>query len=67
MEIFCGSSQPFKQRRGARSLMSDKVLTATLSGEKVSTTGVTQGNLELALPPNSLESHQTQKQDEISD
>ena len=50
MEIFCGSSQPFKQRRGAPSLMSDKVLTTTLSGEKVSTTGVTQGNLELNLP-----------------
>ena len=30
-----------------------------LSEEKVSTTGVTQGNLELPLPPNSLDSHQT--------
>ena len=46
--------------------MFDRVLTATLSGEKNFTTGVTQGYLELA-PPNSLDSHQTQKQDEISD
>ena len=28
----------------------------------VSATGVTQGNLKLCLPPNSLDSHQTQKQ-----
>ena len=47
--------------------MLDRVLTATLSGEKIFTTGVTQGYLELAPPPNSLDSHQTQKQDEISD
>ena len=47
--------------------MFDRVLTATLSGEKISTTGVTQGYLELALLPNSIDSHQTQKQDEISD
>ena len=32
----------------------------TLSMEKVSTIGVTQENLELTLPPNSLDSHQTQ-------
>ena len=35
------------------------ILNATLS-EKVSTTGVTQENLELPLLPNSLDSHQTQ-------
>ena len=32
---------------------------STLS-EEVSTTGVTQGNLELLLPPNSPDSHHTQ-------
>ena len=37
----------------------DWVLNATLS-EKVSTTGVTQENPELSLPPHSLDSHQTQ-------
>ena len=31
-------------------------------GEEVSTTGVTQGNLELPLPSDSLDSHQTQEQ-----
>ena len=34
---------------------------ATLS-EEVHTTGITQGNLELLLPPNSPDSHQTQIQ-----
>ena len=63
VEIFCGSSQPF----GAPSLMFDRILTATLSGDKISTTGVKQEYLEFALPPNSLDSHQTQKQDEISE
>ena len=48
--------------------MFDWILNATLSEEKVSTNGVTQGNLELPLPLNSLGSHQTQKQqDEILD
>ena len=43
------------------------VLNVTLS-EEVSTTGVTQGNLELLLPPNSPDSHHTQIQyDEILD
>ena len=37
--------------------MFDRVLNVTLTEEKVSTTGVTQGNLELLLPPNSLDSH----------
>ena len=39
--------------------MFDGILNATLS-EKASTTGVTQENLELPLPLNSLDSHQTQ-------
>ena len=37
--------------------MFGSVLNATLSEEKVSTTVVTQGNLELPLPPNSLNLH----------
>ena len=52
--------RPFLQ--GAPSLMFYRVLRATLSREKVSTTGVTQGNLELTLPHNSLDSQETQKQ-----
>ena len=40
--------------------MFDRILDATLS-EKDSTTGVTQDNLELHLPPHSLDSQQTQK------
>ena len=47
--------------------MFDRIANATLS-EEVSTTEVTQENLKLPLPPNSLDSHQTQKlQDEILD
>ena len=46
--------------------MFDRVLTATLSWEKVFITGVTQGNLELILPPNSLDSQKTQKQQDES-
>ena len=45
--------------RGAPSLMFGGILNAILS-EKVSTTGVTQENLELPLLPNSLDSPQTQ-------
>ena len=41
--------------------MFDGILNGALS-EEVSTAGVTQGNLKLPLPPNSLDSHQTQKQ-----
>ena len=37
-----------------------------LSEEKISTTGVTQRNLEFPLPPNSLDSHQTQNNKMIS-
>ena len=63
MGLSCGSSQIVKAvccfRRRAPLLMFDGILNATLSQE-VSTTGVTQENLELPLPPNSLDSHQTQ-------
>ena len=52
--------KPFLQ--GAPSLMFYRVLRATLSREKVSTTRVTRWNLELTLPQNSLDSYQTQKQ-----
>ena len=59
---FCGNSQRVKAvgcfHGGAVSLMFDKILNATLSEEKVSTTRVTQGNLELPLPPNSLDTKQ---------
>ena len=47
-------------RRRAPSLMFDGILNATLSEEKVFTAGVTQENLELPLPPISLDSYQTQ-------
>ena len=65
MELFCRNSERVKPvggfRRGDPSLIFDLILNVTLS-EEVSTTGVTQGNLELSLPPDSLDSHQTQKQ-----
>ena len=71
MELFCRNGQRVKAvgcfRRGAPSLMFDRILNATLSEEKVSASGVTQGNLELLLPPNSPDSHQTPKQDGILD
>ena len=55
-------------RRGAPSLMFDGILNVTPSEEKVPTTGVTQGNPELLLRPNSPDSHQTQiQEDEILD
>ena len=41
--------------------MFDEILSVALS-EEVSSTRVTQGNLGLHLPPNFLDSHQTQKQ-----
>ena len=66
VEHFCGNSQRVKTVdcfcRGAPSLMFDRVLNPTLSEEKVSTPAVTQGNLELSLNPNSLDSQQTTKQ-----
>ena len=46
--------------RGAPSLMFDAKCDALSAG--VSITGVIQGNLELPLPPNSLDSHQRQRQ-----
>ena len=57
VELFCGYSQRVKVvghfRRRTPSLMFDRILNATLSEEKVSTTVVTQGNIEFPLPPNS--------------
>ena len=65
VELFCGNSQSVNSvgcfRRGATLLMFDGILNATLSEEPY-TTGVKQGNLELPLPPNSLDSHQIKKQ-----
>ena len=67
MELFCRNSLRVKAfgcfRRGAPLLMFDGILIVTLSEEMVSTTGVTQGNLELILRPNSPDSHQTQIQE----
>ena len=61
VEPFCGNSQRVKVigcfHGGAVSLMFDKILNATLPEESVSTTRVTQENLQLPLPPNSLDSH----------
>ena len=48
--------------RGAPSLMFDGILSATLSKEKIPTTGVTRESLELLLPPFSPHSHKTQIQ-----
>ena len=42
-------------------MMFDGTLNVTLSEEKVSITGVTQGNLELFLCPNSPDSQQIQE------
>ena len=65
MELFCGNSKRVKPvdcfRRGAPLLMFDRFLNVTLCDE-VSTTGVTQENLKLPLPSDSLDSHQTQEQ-----
>ena len=65
MEFFCRNSQRVKPvgcfRREAPSLMFDGILNVTLS-EEVSTNEITQGNLEVPLPPYSLDSDQTQKQ-----
>ena len=65
VEIFCKNSHRIKTvlcfRKGAASLMFDGVQNATLSEENVSTTVVTQGNLELPLPLNSLDLHEKMK------
>ena len=67
MVFLCGNSLRVKAVccfcRGAPSLMFDGILNVTLSEEKVSTTGVTQGIIELLLHPNSPDSHQTQIQE----
>ena len=72
MELFCGNSLHVKAvgcfRRGVPSLILDRILNVTLSEGKVSTTGVTQGNLKLVMRPNSPDSYQTQiQEDEILD
>ena len=58
--FFCGNSQRVKTvgyfRRGATMLMFDRILNLPLF-EEVCITGVTQGNLELSLPPDSLDEH----------
>ena len=65
MERFCRSNQRVKPvycfQREAASLMFDGFLNVTIC-EEVSTTGVIQGNLELPLPPDFLDSHQSQAQ-----
>ena len=67
MEFFCGKSLRVKAvgcfHRGAPSMMFDGILNVTLSEEKISITGVTQGNLELLLCPNSPDSQQKQIQE----
>ena len=66
VEPFCRISQNVKAvgcfRRGVPSLMFDGIMEATLSKEKISTTGVTQRNLQLLLSPTSPYSHQAQIQ-----
>ena len=61
MELFCGNSLRVKVdgcfSRRAPLLTFDGVLNVTLSEVKVSITGVTQGNRELLLRPNSPDSH----------
>ena len=67
MEIFCGNSLRVKAVccfcRRAPSFMFYGILNVTLPEEKVSTTGVTQGKIEILLRPNSPDSHQTQIQE----
>ena len=64
MEPFYGNSTRVKPvdcfRRGALSMF-DGFLNVSLC-EDVSSTGITQRNLELRLPTDSLDSHQTQEQ-----
>ena len=43
--------------------MLDGILNVTLSEKKISATGITQGNLELLLRPNSSDSHQIKIQE----
>ena len=64
MELFYGNSQCVKSVgcfcRGVPLLIFGRILNMTLS-EEVSTTRVTQENLEFPLPPNSFDLYQTQK------
>ena len=65
VELFCGNSQRFKTvsrfRRRDPSFVFDGVQIVTLYEENISTNTVTQGNLEIPVPPNSPELHQTEK------
>ena len=58
MDLFCVNKQRVKAvgcfRTRPSSLMFDGILSVTLS-EEVFIAGVTQGNLELPLPPDSLD------------
>ena len=58
MDLFCVNKQSVKSigyfHTGVPSLMFDGILNVTLS-EEVFTSEVTQGNLELPLPPDSLD------------
>ena len=72
VELFCGNSLRLKVIgcffRRAPLLMFDGFLNVTLSEEKVSTTVVTQGNLELLLRRNSPDSNQREiQEDDILD
>ena len=74
MELFCGNSQHVKAidyfcRRAPLWMFDRKfdmilnvgIKTRRRCKEKLSTTGVIQGNLGLPLPPNSLDLHHQQK------
>ena len=65
MKLFWRNGQCIKLvgcfRRGAPSFMFDGILNVSLS-EADPTTEVTQENLELPMSPDSLDSHQTQKE-----
>ena len=68
--LFCGSSLNVRAVGFfcREALMSDGASNETLSEKKVSTIGVTQGNLKLLLPSNTFDSYQTQAQyDELLD
>ena len=58
MEFICGNSPHVKAvgcfHREAPSLMFDRILNVTLPEDKVSTTGVTKGNLKLLLRSSSF-------------
>ena len=68
MELFCGVFFLQEQstcsvdyfRKGASLLIFDRSLNVPLP-EELFTTGVTQGNLELPQPPNSLDLHKNTK------